>query len=141
MHLLQLRDLVPAQPLTSQQDGLDNKRPKHVVLSDTIALVKELQDKVCSDCIHCCHGRQAVILRLNFGCTQARLGEVNQPVLLKQEDEAQDLMRRSYPDNSASRRSAETLIFKRMNLLAWYMSSSMCYLPCRYGLTHSLSLQ
>lgn len=47
--VLQLRDLVPpSSPAnSSQQDGLDNKRPKHVVLSDTIALVKELQDKVC----------------------------------------------------------------------------------------------
>ena len=50
--LLQLRDLVPPQPLTSQQEGLDNKRPKHVVLSDTIALVKELQDKVT---LFCCN--------------------------------------------------------------------------------------
>lgn len=45
--LLQLRDLVPPQPLSSQQEGLENKRPKHVVLSDTIALVRDLQDKVC----------------------------------------------------------------------------------------------
>lgn len=45
---LQLRDLVPpsSSANNSQQDGLDNKRPKHVVLSDTIMLVKELQDKV-----------------------------------------------------------------------------------------------
>lgn len=46
--VLQLRDLVPpsSSANNSQQDGLDNKRPKHVVLSDTIALVKDLQDKV-----------------------------------------------------------------------------------------------
>lgn len=47
---LQLRDLVPPSAANnSQQEGLDNKRPKHVVLSDTIALVKDLQDKVCPD--------------------------------------------------------------------------------------------
>ena len=46
--MLQLRDLVPPSATsTAQQEGFDNKRPKHVVLSDTIALVKELQDKVC----------------------------------------------------------------------------------------------
>lgn len=45
---MQLRDLVPPSAANNaQQDGFDNKRPKHVVLSDTIALVKELQDKVC----------------------------------------------------------------------------------------------
>ena len=45
--VLQLRDLVPPSYCNnSQQDGLDNKRPKHVVLSDTIVLVKDLQDKV-----------------------------------------------------------------------------------------------
>ena len=49
MFELQLRDLVPPSAANnSQQEGLDNKRPKHVVLSDTIALVKNLQDKVCS---------------------------------------------------------------------------------------------
>ena len=45
---LQLRELVPSQP----GDGVpadgnsDSKRPKHVVLADTIALVKSLQIKV-----------------------------------------------------------------------------------------------
>lgn len=78
----ELRDLVPPSPANnSQQEGLDNKRPKHVVLSDTIALVKELQDK-------------------------ARLGEVNQP--LKQEDNAQALMQRSYPEGSTSRSSDQS---------------------------------
>jgi hypothetical protein len=47
---LQLRDLVPPQQKESNsnlQDNLDpSKRPKHVVLSDTISLVKALQQKV-----------------------------------------------------------------------------------------------
>lgn len=79
----ELRDLVPpSSPAnSSQQDGLDNKRPKHVVLSDTIALVKELQDK-------------------------ARLGEVNQPA--KQEEHAQALLQRSYPEGSTSRSSDQS---------------------------------
>ena len=43
----QLRDLVPPQSHNSAvQDATDSKRPKHVVLSDTIALVRELQSKV-----------------------------------------------------------------------------------------------
>ena len=46
----QLRDLVPPQQKESanaSQDNLDpTKRPKHVVLSDTILLVKSLADKV-----------------------------------------------------------------------------------------------
>lgn len=42
---LQLRDLVPsANPAAAVND--DAKRPKHVVLSDTIALVKNLVGKV-----------------------------------------------------------------------------------------------
>ncbi|KAA6418810.1 MAG: hypothetical protein FRX49_11167 [Trebouxia sp. A1-2] len=78
----ELRDLVPPSAANnSQQEGLDNKRPKHVVLSDTIALVKDLQDK-------------------------ARLGEVNQPA--KQEDHAQALMQRSYPEASTSRSSDQS---------------------------------
>ena len=46
---MQLRDLVPPQSKdsASSQDNLDpTKRPKHVVLSDTIMLVKNLQLKV-----------------------------------------------------------------------------------------------
>lgn len=45
---LQLRDLVPPQSKESNsQDNLDpSKRPKHVVLSDTIQLVRVLQHKV-----------------------------------------------------------------------------------------------
>ena len=45
---LQLRDLVPPQSKdSSSQDNLDpSKRPKHVVLSDTIQLVRVLQHKV-----------------------------------------------------------------------------------------------
>ncbi len=44
---MQLRDLVPPQSsMISPADKDDSKRPKHVVLSDTIALVKELQVKV-----------------------------------------------------------------------------------------------
>ena len=44
---LQLRDLVPPQSKdSSSQDNLDpSKRPKHVVLSDTIQLVRVLQNK------------------------------------------------------------------------------------------------
>lgn len=45
--LLQLRDMVPPQSANSAaQDGTDSKRPKHVVLSDTIQLIRDLQDKV-----------------------------------------------------------------------------------------------
>ena len=46
--MLQLRDLVPPQSKeSSSQDNLDpSKRPKHVVLSDTIQLVRVLQHKV-----------------------------------------------------------------------------------------------
>ena len=45
---LQLRELVPSQPGDGMPvDGnTDSKRPKHVVLADTIALVKSLQIKV-----------------------------------------------------------------------------------------------
>lgn len=50
LYLAQLRDLVPPQQKESantSQDNLDpTKRPKHVVLSDTILLVKSLADKV-----------------------------------------------------------------------------------------------
>lgn len=45
--LVQLRDMVPPQsPNSAAQDGLDSKRPKHVVLSDTIQLIRDLQHKV-----------------------------------------------------------------------------------------------
>ena len=51
---MQLRDLVPPQSkecASTSQDNLDPaKRPKHVVLSDTILLVKSLQHKVTSFC-------------------------------------------------------------------------------------------
>jgi hypothetical protein len=47
----QLRDLVPPQSkdtaANSQEMQDPSKRPKHVVLSDTITLVKCLQHKVC----------------------------------------------------------------------------------------------
>ena len=44
---MQLRDLVPPQsPVILSADKDESKRPKHVVLSDTIALVKELRVKV-----------------------------------------------------------------------------------------------
>lgn len=44
---VQLRDLVPPQSHNSAvQDSQESKRPKHVVLSDTIALVRELRSKV-----------------------------------------------------------------------------------------------
>ena len=46
MHV-QLRDMVPPQSANSlAQDSTDFKRPKHVVLSDTIQLVRELQQQV-----------------------------------------------------------------------------------------------
>jgi hypothetical protein len=44
--LLQLRELVPSAGAVKGPDGGDTKRPKHVVLSDTIALLKALKDKV-----------------------------------------------------------------------------------------------
>lgn len=48
---LQLRELVPGNAnSTAAHEGADSKRPKHVVLSDTIALVKELQGKVRQAC-------------------------------------------------------------------------------------------
>ena len=44
---VQLRDLVPPQSQAAiSADKDESKRPKHVVLSDTIALVKELRVKV-----------------------------------------------------------------------------------------------
>ncbi len=44
---MQLRELVPPQSgVMTAADKDESKRPKHVVLSDTIALVKELQIKV-----------------------------------------------------------------------------------------------
>ena len=50
MHVMQLRELVPPQSkdsVTNSQEMQDpTKRPKHVVLSDTIMLVKSLQHKV-----------------------------------------------------------------------------------------------
>ena len=60
LRLLQLRDLVPPQSKdSSSQDNLDpSKRPKHVVLSDTIQLVRVLQHKVslsrCLTPLHAC---------------------------------------------------------------------------------------
>lgn len=44
--LPQLRDLVPSAGAVRGPDGSDMKRPKHVVLSDTITLLKALRDKV-----------------------------------------------------------------------------------------------
>jgi hypothetical protein len=44
--LMQLRELVPSAGAVKGPDGADMKRPKHVVLSDTIALLKALKDKV-----------------------------------------------------------------------------------------------
>lgn len=42
----ELRELVPSAATLKGPDGADMKRPKHVVLSDTISLLKHLQDKV-----------------------------------------------------------------------------------------------
>lgn len=47
--LLQLRDLVPPSAAVKGPDGGDAKRPKHVVLSDTIALLRHLKEKVQQD--------------------------------------------------------------------------------------------
>lgn len=47
--LLQLRDLVPPSASVKGPDGADAKRPKHVVLSDTIALLRHLKEKVQQD--------------------------------------------------------------------------------------------
>lgn len=57
---LQLRDLVPPQSKdSSSQDNLDpSKRPKHVVLSDTIQLVRVLQNKVS---LSWTHGRSCLL--------------------------------------------------------------------------------
>lgn len=44
--VLQLRDLVPPSASVKGPDGGDIKRPKHVVLSDTIALLRHLKEKV-----------------------------------------------------------------------------------------------
>lgn len=58
---VQLRDLVPPQSHNSAvQDSQDSKRPKHVVLSDTIALVRELQSKVRLP--FCCQSRGSQVL-------------------------------------------------------------------------------
>jgi hypothetical protein len=46
---LQLRDLVPPSAAVKSPDGGDAKRPKHVVLSDTIALLRHLKEKVQQD--------------------------------------------------------------------------------------------
>lgn len=43
----ELRELVPSAATLKGPDGGDMKRPKHVVLSDTISLLKRLQEKVC----------------------------------------------------------------------------------------------
>ena len=55
---LQLRELVPSQPGDGMPvDGnTDSKRPKHVVLADTIALVKSLQIKVLRHPCTCVQG-------------------------------------------------------------------------------------
>jgi hypothetical protein len=42
----QLRDLVPSQGALRGPDGSEMKRPKHVVLSDTIRLLKRMQEQV-----------------------------------------------------------------------------------------------
>lgn len=42
----ELRDLVPPQKNAPKGETADARRPKHVVLSDTVALLKSLQDKL-----------------------------------------------------------------------------------------------
>lgn len=49
----ELREIVPPQ----ESSGGDGKRPKHVVLADTIALVRDMQDKVCA-CLSMVDGRR-----------------------------------------------------------------------------------
>eukprot|EP00775_Hariotina_reticulata_P005994 gene5994-6232_t len=41
----ELRDLVPASAAMKGPDGSDMKRPKHVVLSDTISLLRHMKDR------------------------------------------------------------------------------------------------
>lgn len=43
---VQLREIVPPPALHGGLENGDSKRPKHTVLSDTIALVKQLQCQV-----------------------------------------------------------------------------------------------
>ncbi|KAK9908477.1 hypothetical protein WJX75_008518 [Coccomyxa subellipsoidea] len=85
----ELRDLVPPQQKESanaSQDNLDpTKRPKHVVLSDTILLVKSLADKV-----------QATEKAL----ARAQSGGGKEASEHSQENGAQDLLRRSLPEGT-----------------------------------------
>ncbi|EIE21392.1 hypothetical protein COCSUDRAFT_56612 [Coccomyxa subellipsoidea C-169] len=86
----ELRDLVPPQQKESantSQDNLDpTKRPKHVVLSDTILLVKSLADKV--------HATEKALAR-------AQSGGGKEDSQHSQENGAQDLLRRSLPEGTA----------------------------------------
>ncbi|MEW5299274.1 MAG: hypothetical protein WDW36_002306 [Sanguina aurantia] len=45
----ELRELVPPQKSQSKNDGLEARRPKHVVLADTIALLKSFHNKLSLD--------------------------------------------------------------------------------------------
>ncbi len=60
--LLQLRELVTSTGTMKGPDGADMKRPKHVVLSDTINLLKNLKERVggtlfANKACHWVHGR------------------------------------------------------------------------------------
>ncbi|KAK9833409.1 hypothetical protein WJX81_002575 [Elliptochloris bilobata] len=79
----ELRDLVPPQSHNSAvQDCTESKRPKHVVLSDTIALVRELQSKAVL-------GDAAPVSMGHSGSMRSG-GSVHS-------EDAQDLLRRSLP--------------------------------------------
>lgn len=60
----ELRELVPSAATMKGPDGADMKRPKHVVLSDTISLLKSLQHKaraVFLGCVGSCTRRGGVL--------------------------------------------------------------------------------
>ncbi|BDA44614.1 hypothetical protein COCOBI_06-0900 [Coccomyxa sp. Obi] len=85
----ELRDLVPSQQkdcANTSQDNLDpTKRPKHVVLSDTILLVKSLTEKVAAV--------EKALARAQSGAREDSQHS--------QENGAQDLLRRSLPEGTA----------------------------------------
>lgn len=102
----QLRDLVPPQSANSAaQDGTDSKRPKHVVLSDAIQLIRDLQQKVlAAHAISCCKCTQGLYV---FSVTRASPGEqatfTDSPSALDEGQEAADLFHRSYHDSLGRR--------------------------------------
>ena len=80
---LQLRDMVPPQsPNSVAQDSSDLKRPKHVVLSDTIQLVRDLQQQV-PPVGHSLHPR---LTRLGFMCAGSQASYPHLVYLLTQQE-------------------------------------------------------